>query len=200
MSRLHSEDRKKVRNFSDISSTQAETDLRRKIKAINDEAKRNSLEYKISEARSKCIQPLYHLEKAWKQAIKGKNSEQIQETRFKLLRGMDQAATDYLGRIMAEIKQTYLGKKGLYKDNMLQVNLSIDVFYTGFKKFCNNELNGYSISETEFQEILSWEFKRNLTNLKNYETTLGYDKTLKQFNKNLEYLKEKVVVEKELSL
>jgi len=198
--RLHSEDKKKVRRFSEVSNSYADAEARRRSKAIKDEATRNSLEYKLNDARNKCIQPLHGLEKEWKLACKEKNSAKIEEARLKFLRGMDKAAADYIGRIMAEIKQTYLGKKGLYKDQLLQVNLSVSDFYVGFKKLCKRELKGFSITENEFNKILSWQYKRNLTSFENYEKALGYDKVVKQFNKNLECLKDIAIIENELSL
>ena len=152
------------------------------------------------DARSKCIQPLHHLEKEWKLACKEKNSAKIEEARLKFLRGMDKAAADYIGRIMAEIKQTYLGKKEISKDEVLQINLSVDDFYANFKKFCNRELKGYSVTTQDFDQITSWQLKRNISSLETYGSNFGYDKPVKQFKENFEYLKDFVIKENELSL
>lgn len=200
MSRLHSEDRKKVRYYSDLFYTSAVTENRRRSKAINDEARRNSLKQKLFDAKSQCIHPLHKLEKEWKAAIKVKDPNKIEETRFNLLRGLDKAAADYMGRIMAEIKQIYLNKKGLYKDEMLQVNLSVDEFYANFKKFCKRELKGFVVSPQDFDQITSWQLERNISSLEKYGSSFGYDKPVVQFKENFEYLKDFVIKENELSL
>ncbi len=200
MSRLHSEDKKKVRLYSERSHGHQISERKKEIAAIRRVAKEESVEYKIMDARSKCIQSLHHLEKEFKLAFKEKDSAKIEDARLKVLRGMDKAAADYMGRIMAEVKQTYLNKKEISKDEVLQVNLSVDDFYANFKKFCKRELKGFVVTAEDFDQITSWQLDRNISSLEKYGSSFGYDKPVEQFKENFEFLKDFVIKENELSL
>ena len=170
-------------------------------KAAQRKAKEESIEYKIELAQRQCVQSLYSLEKEWEKETKAKvkDAKKIEEAREQILRGLDKAAADTMTRIMAEIKQVYLGADNIKIGEFQQVNLSIDDFYADFKKFLKREFVGYSVTEAEFEKIMVNYSVINIPRIKSLGKKFGYDKPAEQLQKNIGLVKKVAVKENELS-
>ena len=202
MGRVNSRTAKHNRLIAEAADSAILREIREKRKAAEREAKMNSVEFKIEMAQRQCIQPLHKLEKEWENAQKAKvkDENKIAEAREQILRGLDKAATDTIARIMAEIKQKYLSTKGISKNEMQTVNLTIDEFYADFEKACKREFENYVVSEEEFEKIFLIYKAQNFFRIQHLGERVGYCKAAEQLEKNLSYVKTIAIKEKDLTV
>lgn len=171
---------------------------RREIRKAAERAEKEaSIEYKTEMEQRKCIQYLYQFEKAWKKELSAKvpNEDKIVAARFDVLKALDKSAADSIGRILAEIKQTYLNSKEL-----LTVDVSVDVFYADFKNFCKKNFVNYYVTKEEMDKILTPYIDQNVTRIKNLGEMCGNDKAAQKLLENIEIVKKIAIKEKELTV
>lgn len=195
MKRVHTETRKHGNEIRELAANASEREVRERVKAARKEAKEASLEYQTGLEQRRCIQNLYHLEKEWKKAslAKAPDLEKIENARLEILRALDKAAADSMGRIMAEIKQVYLSS-----GKLIAADLDVDSFYADFKRFVKKNFENYSVTEEEMNKILKPYYEQNLSRIQQLGKSFYYDKPAQKLQENIDYIRKIAVKENTL--
>lgn len=180
------------RLMTKIISNDIVTEKLKKESYAQKKSKESSLENKIQFAQRKCVQNIYPFESQLEKACKAKvkDQEKINKALNNVLKAIDKAAADSIGRIIAEIKQPVSEDKNIPLNTLYQVNLPVDIFYSDFDNFCNAELKGYKLEESAFNQIVEKFLNLNLKSLKSYSERYKYAAPLKQFEENLKILED----------
>lgn len=172
-------------------------DIRERDKAARKQAKLESLDYRIALAQRKCVQQLYKPEKNYELLIKkGIVHEQLlNNAEFEIIKAIDVAAIQSLGRILAEIKTKQLDLK-----EMIDIQISYKDFYKNFENFYEKNFSELNISKEEFNKIIKPYIDINLHRIRTLGTKFAYYKAANKLESNIVYLEKVAVKEQNLSL
>lgn len=148
--------------------------------------RKESLSNKIYSEQRKCIQPLYPLEKN----LAKKSGEELENAKQELIAGLDKAAADTFGRIIAEIKQVSLNSLTLIK-----VDLSVEDFYNNFEDTCVELLENCQVSQEEFDQLVNKYTLVNFSRIRNLSIEMDYSRAIEQIKTNSVILKQCAIKE-----
>ena len=188
--------KKKVRLYSEISFTLAESETRRRKNALEREKRENSFEYQLSQEKRIAIQPLYSLEKQWKKACEAKikDKQLIEDYRTNILRGLDRASIDSINSLLNEIIYTYLNNKKIKYSDIKNFEITKEIFFTDFEKFYKTNFDKYIITEEEFNNIIGYYIDITYNRLKTLGNEVGYIDPADLLYKNIKIIEKYSIV------
>jgi len=187
----------KIREYSKISAHKADVEFYNIKNAAEREAKEASIEYKQQLAQRQSVQQLYIPEKNYNILIKKgiQDLEILENAKSEIIKSLDNASKDSIGRILAEIKT-----KALNLSEFFEVKLTDKDFYENFEKYYQKNFGEYRITQEEFNKIIKPYIDINLHRIRTLGTKFAYYKAANKLESNIVYLEKVAVKEQNLSL
>lgn len=186
---------RRLQLYTERNVGQALSDIKKRHKAYEQMEKLESLEFKTQFKQRECVQLLNPLENAYKKAEKEHNTQGMQKAKEDIIAGLDTAAASSMGRILAEIEQVATNSKKL-----IEVGVSVEVFYNGFEKLCDDVVGKNNVTKEELNKILKPYLELNLVRIESLSKKFDYDKAVNKLKENLDCVNNTFGKEQSLEL